>query len=247
MQNNGVKPYIQSELQSLQEHQMWTVVQREDNSRPIPTRFIFKLKMDEEGNIRRYKARVVVKGYFQGHVDNTYSPVVEFTSIRVAITVAVQKGYHLRQLDVKTAFLHGNMEEQVFTDPPNGLSEIGVQLCKPHDVLKLHKGLYGLKKAPRIWNETWKEVISLLKFSTLDSDPCIFRRNDTWLLIYVDDIITMSSTVEAIDCVIRDLKRHVQIQDLGVLRNFLGVGIVRDSEGPWLYCRRCEAASICGR
>lgn len=139
------KDAILSELSSLRHHHTWQVVSRPSEAKIIPTRFVFKRKLNENGTVSRHKVRLVVKGYMQGSVDDTYAPVVEFTSVRVALTVAIQKGFRTRQLDIRTAFLHGEVDEEIFISPPPRLQSIGIELCKCSKALKLCKGLYGLK------------------------------------------------------------------------------------------------------
>ena len=228
------KDAIRSELKSLQEHGTWDVVPRPDSSRVIPTRFVFKRKLNEDGSVSRHKARLVVRGFMQGPVEDTYAPVVEFTSVRAAITVALQKGLTLHQLDIRTAFLHGEIDSTIFVSPPVGLSTMGVALCEKGEVLQLKKGLYGLKQAPKLWSEKWIDVMKILNFKPLRSDPCIFHRNGIWLLVYVDDIMVIAHRELDITNVIRDLKRHLDVKDLGGLRHFLGTSLIRNGRRAWL-------------
>ena len=94
----------------------------------------------------------MVKGFVQGPMEDTYDPVVDFTSVRVAICVALQKGLLIHQLDIRTAFLHGETNETVFVSPWPGLLQMGLELCSENEVLQVKKRLYGLKQAPKRWN-----------------------------------------------------------------------------------------------
>lgn len=94
----------------------------------------------------------MVKGYFQGIVDNTYAPVVDFTAVRVALAIAVKEGMVIHQLDIRTDFLHGTIGGVVHVSPPPGLTEVGVTLCSEGQTLRLQKELYGLKQAPKWWH-----------------------------------------------------------------------------------------------
>lgn len=90
----------------------------------------------------------------QGIVEDTYAPVVDFTTITVALAVAVQKGYFIDQIDVRTAFLHGDVDPDIYVTPPEG-----IDLCKPYEAVKLRKGLHGLKQRPRLWSDKWGTVM----------------------------------------------------------------------------------------
>lgn len=140
----------------------------------------------------------------------------------------------MRQLDVKTAFLHSEIDEEVYIEPQTGLELLSIQLCNANQVLQLMKGLYGLKRAPKIWNDKWNAIMKLLKFEPLKSDPCIFRREDTWILLYVYDILVISAAAEDIDATVVELNQHIDVNDLGNLHQFLGVRFVKDGRYGWL-------------
>lgn len=116
------------------------------------------------------RARSLVRGFLKGLVEDVYAPVVDFTSVRTALTVAVQKDFCLRQLDVRTALLHGDIDQLVFISPPSGLEEMGIQLCKNGEVLKLQKGLYGLRQASRLWHKKWKGIMKRMGSVSFLSD-----------------------------------------------------------------------------
>ena len=108
-------------MMSLKQHDVWAVGKLPANVRPLPTRFVFKKKMLPDGTVGRYKARLVVKGFMQGNVERTFEPVIDFTTVRVILAVAVQHGLLIHQLDVRTAFLHGEIDQELFLLPPNGM------------------------------------------------------------------------------------------------------------------------------
>ena len=224
------KNAIDSELQSLRQHTVWTVEKLPDGVKPLETRFVFKNKMMPDGTVGRYKARLVVKGFLQGHVEHTFAPVIDFTTVRVLLAVAVQRGLYIHQMDVRTAFLHGDIDDTMFIRPPEG-SKIDV----PHGHgLQLRKGLYGLKQAPRLWYEKWMCIIGEIHGEELGMDSCLFRIRDVWVLLYVDDIILIGPTVETLESVKAALSEKLEIKDLGELGSFLGVKFVRDQGGAWL-------------
>ena len=220
---------IESELKSLDEHSTWVPSKLPTGVKPLSTRFVFKRKFDESGELIRHKARLVVRGFLQGNVENTYSPVVEFTTIRTALALAVEKGHVIHQMDVKTAFLHGKIDEDVYVTPPEGMD-----IFEDHEVLKLQRGLYGLKQAPRLWNERWREVMEALGFQMLTSDNCAFKRDSTLVLLYVDDIIIISPALQEVTLVKTQLSGHLDVKDMGALHFFRGINFCRHEEGAWL-------------
>ena len=136
------KDAIDSELQSLRQHTVRTVEKLPDGVKPLETRFVFKKKMIPDGTVGRYKARLVVKGFLQGHVEHIFAPVIDFTTVRVVLAVAVQRGLYIHQMDVRTAFLHGDINDIMFISPPDGSKIELPSGCG----LQLRKGLYGLKQ-----------------------------------------------------------------------------------------------------
>lgn len=220
---------ITEELSSLQRHNTYERADPPKGQKPIATRFVFTKKRNADGTVNRYKARLVVKGYLQGDVSRTYAPVVDFNTIRVALAVGVSRNYFIHQLDVTTAFLHGNIDESIYITFPQGLR--AGHVGNPY---RLKKALYGLKQAPRLWNEKWCSVMLELGFIALQADECVFKRDGVWILLYVDDVIVMSASKASPESVKRELTRHLEMKDLGPLDHFLGVTFVRNEKEAWL-------------
>lgn len=153
--------------------------------------------------------------------EDTFSPVVKPVTIRMLLSMALSQGWHLRQLDIQNAFLHGVLEEEVFMRQPPGFEDptYTSHLCR------LDKALYGLKQAPRAWHARLSSVLATLGFtaSTADTSPFILRQPDTtiYLLVYVDDIIVVSSSSTATDRLVHQLGNIFALKDLGPLRYFL--------------------------
>ena len=119
------KAAADSEYSSLQENQTWELVKLPPNREAVPCKWVFKVKYRENGDIERFKARLVAKGYVQKHgvdYDETFSPVVRFSSIRILLSFALQHNLHIHQMDVVTAFLHGKLEEEIYMTQPCGYS-----------------------------------------------------------------------------------------------------------------------------
>ena len=220
---------IDTELKSLETHNVWYKSKLPPGKQPIPTRFVFLKKYDADGKLLRYKARLVVKGYFQGHVLNTYAPVVNFTSVRTALALAVQNGYFIEQLDVRTAFLHGKIDDEIYVSSPDDLFP-----KEEANNFRLCKGLYGLKQAPRLWAEKWRLDTKRMGVHPLRVDECVFVRGTVWLILYVDDIIVISAKHDKLEQCKADLRRVFDVKCMRKLHYLLGISFYRDGSGGWL-------------
>ncbi|KAJ9554160.1 hypothetical protein OSB04_018205 [Centaurea solstitialis] len=170
------------EYSALMRNGTWTLVPRVPNSNVIDSKWVYKLKRDQTGAIKRYKARLVAKGFRQQpgiDYQETFSPVVKSTTIRVVLSLAVTHKWSLRQLDVQNAFLHGDLNETVYLQQPPGF----VDPAKPDHVCLLHKSLYGLKQAPRAWFHRLSTVLHSLGFQGSKTDPCSFTPTGALFLI----------------------------------------------------------------
>jgi transposase InsO family protein len=230
-QRNQWLQSMQEEMDSLDSRHTYDIVPRPIGVKVLPVRWVYVLKKDEDGNIVRFKARVVVKGYMQQEgldYDETYAPVCRQETRRALIAISAQEGMHLEHLDVKTAFLYGELEEEVYTEPPPGFTSGG-------KVWKLRKALYGLKQAPRAWHTKLVEVLTSMGFKATGADPGLFVHKTKLgqhviLLTYVDDMLLASHDVEAIKDVKCKLKAAFDIHELGEVTHFLGNKVTRDWE-----------------
>ena len=163
--------------------------------------------------------------------EDTFSPVVKAATIRLVLSIAVSRGWSLRQLDVHNAFLHGVLEEEVYVRQPPGFESKHT----PSYVCKLDKALYGLKQAPRAWYSRLSKKMQTLGFVPSKSDTSLFIYNkfntSMFVLIYVDDIIVTSSSNEAISGLLKDLGAEFALKDLGELHYFLGIEVKQHKDG----------------
>jgi hypothetical protein len=226
------------EFAALQHNRTWRLVPPRRGINLIDSRWVFKLKHRPDGTIDRYKARLVAKGFKQRHgidYDDTYNPVVKPTTIRVILALAVTRGWRMRQLDVDNAFLHGFLDEEVYMLQPPGY----VDSRYPQHICKLEKSLYGLKQAPRAWFARLSSKLQALGFFPSKADVSLFIYKDSlvtvYILVYVDDIIVVSSTTSAADRLLQQLRCDFPVKDLGVLGYFLGIEVKHLQDGIVLF------------
>ena len=231
------KAAADSEYESLMKSQTWKLVELPSGRKPIGCKWVFKVKYGSNGKVERFKARLVAKGYIQQYgidYEETFSPVVRFSSIRLLLAYAVQNEMLVHQMDVVTAFLNGKLEEEIYMEQPYGYILSG----KEHLVCKLQKSLYGLKQSPRCWNTAFREFMMLLQFKQSTADPCIYvKTTDTIIIVavYVDDLIVMTKTAEEMQQIKASLALHFEMKDLGNFHYCLGISIERDEQHKCLW------------
>lgn len=179
---------MDEEIKSLSDNNTWYLTDLPEGRRAIANKWVYKVKYHANGDVDRYKARLVVKGFSQRKgIDycETYSPVARFETIRALISVAANENLELTQFDVKTAFLYGSLEEEIYMKQPQGYDDNSGQVCR------LVKSLYGLKQSPRCWNKRFKEFLEKYGLKESKADPCLFSSNDKnqklLLALHVDD------------------------------------------------------------
>jgi histone deacetylase 1/2 len=150
LSNKDWKNAMDAEYMALIKNKTWHLVPPHKGQNLINCKWVWKIKRKADGAIDRYKGRLVAKGYKQRYdidYEDTFSPMVKFSTIRLILSIVVSRGWAIRQLDVQNAFLHGVLEEDVYMKQPPGYEDN----THPHYVCKLDKALYGLKRAPRTW------------------------------------------------------------------------------------------------
>jgi histone deacetylase 1/2 len=244
---------MELEIEALRKNDTWRLVSPKSGVNVIDSKWVFKVKKHADGSIERYKARLVAKGFKQGYgldYEDTFSPVVKPTTIRLLLSLAVTRGWSLRQLDVQNAFLHGVLEEEVYMRQPPGF----VDPDHPHHLCRLVKALYGLKQAPRAWHARLGTVLRAHGFvsSTADTSLFLLQRPEVtmYILVYVDDIILISSSVSTADRLVSALGVDFAVKDLGKLHYFLGIEVTYSYSGltlshtvstPWI----CYGVLVC--
>ncbi|KAM1541869.1 hypothetical protein ACFX15_011235 [Malus domestica] len=225
---------MQDEYDSLRAQGTWELVPPPSDRTIIGSKWVYKIKKNPDGTVSRYKARLVAQGFSQEQgVDysETFSPVVRHTTVRIVIALAAINHWDLRQLDIKNAFLHGELQEDIYMKQPQGF----VDVTKPTHVCKLIKSLYGLKQAPRAWNSKFTSYLPAMGFKASTSDSSLFvkqcEKDMVILLLYVDDIIITGSNSSTVQRIITELSEVFELKDMGRLTYFLGLQITYKSNG----------------
>ena len=230
---------MQDEMKSLHENHSFELVKLPKGKRALKNRWVCIVKQEEHTSQPRYKARLVVKGFSQKKgidFDEIFSPVVKMSSIRVILGLAASLDLEVQQMDVKTAFLHGDLDKEIYMEQPEGFAVKG----KEDYVCKLKKSLYGLKQAPRQWYKKFESVMGEQGYRKTTSDHCVFVQkfsDDDFviLLLYVDDILIVGRNVSRIDSLKKQLRKFFAMKDLGLVKRILGIRIERDRASKKLY------------
>lgn len=209
------KVAMKEEYDSLMQNGTWKLVELPAGRDPIGCKWVFKRKEDSVGKVTRFKARLVAQGFSQRpgvDYDAVFAPVASQNTLRVLFTVAGHKRMNVRHIDVKSAYLHGRLQEDIYMEQPRGF----VQPGKEKLVCKLERSLYGLKQAAKVWNETINGILKELGFQQSHADPCLYvkvLRNGerVYLLIYVDDMLLVSTVVDEIKRTEKDLAKRMKL------------------------------------
>ena len=189
---------MESEIDSMYVNQVWSLVDAPEGVNPIGCKWVYKKKFGADGQVETYKARLVAKGFRQKQgidYEETFSPVAMLKSIRIMLAIAAYHDYEIWQMDVKTAFLNGFLEEEVYMSQPEGF----ISKNKPNQVCKLKRSIYGLKQASRSWNIRFDETIKRFGFIKNVDEPCIYKKTSgsaiVFLVLYVDDILLIGNDI----------------------------------------------------
>ena len=231
MQSGDAKKWelaMQEEYDSLMANGTWELTPLPKNRQSVGCKWVFRTKRDASGNVVRYKARLVAKGYSQvAGVDfnETFAPVAKFSTIRCILALGAIMDLEMHQMDVKTAFLNGDLEEDIYMDQPQGFVQ-GDMVCK------LKKSLYGLKQSPRAWYECIHAFFVKEGLVRSHADHSLYVVQSSThiviVIIYVDDLIILASDMTKLMEFKAKLEKEFDMSDLGELHFFLGVQIERN-------------------
>ena len=218
---------IQAELKTLEDMKTWTLEDLPADRMPVGAKWVFALKKDQQGNIVRYKARLVAKGFSQRpglDYSETFSPIVRPESIRTLLAIAAIQNLEMRQLDVKGAYLHGDLKEEVYMVQPPGFEDETGRVCR------LRKTLYGLKQSGREWNRKLHELLTSNGFERLQVDHGVYKRHVgdqyIFLTVWVDDLLVFSTSPTLIAATQAALAREVEVTDMGEPQKIIGIEMI---------------------
>ncbi|XRB13946.1 retrovirus-related Pol polyprotein [Pseudoscourfieldia marina] len=225
---------IDSELNSHQLNGTWIVIDNDGTVKNlIGCKWVFKIKLNSDGSIARYKARLVAQGFSQIHgVDysETYAPVVQYQTLRTLLAIYSARGFYFGQIDVETAYLYALVQELIYMRPPKGTN------YGPNKICRLLKSLYGLKQAGRNWYLDLKDYLVELGFKPGEVDigmysAAVGTENEIWILVYVDDIIFASKNEQTKDIFAGHLRKKYRITEPAQLTWALGMKVSFAADG----------------
>uniref|UniRef100_A0A2N9GF06 Integrase catalytic domain-containing protein n=1 Tax=Fagus sylvatica TaxID=28930 RepID=A0A2N9GF06_FAGSY len=235
----GWRKAMEEEMHALELNHTWDLIPKPAGTSIVGCRWVFTVKQNPDGTVDRLKARLVAKGFTQTYgldYTETFSPVAKLNSIRIIISLAANLDWPLHQLDVKNAFLHGDLTETVYMTQPPGFESKGECVCH------LKKSIYGLKQSPRAWFDKFSKAVVSHGMTRSQADHSVFfkktRTGIVILVVYVDDIVITGSDKEGIQILINHLSSSFLTKDLGKLRYFLGIEVARSKAGISLSQRK---------
>jgi hypothetical protein len=237
---------MEEEIKSIHQNETWEVTELPKDHKAIGLKWVFKVKRDATGKVVKYKARLVAKGYAQIHgvdYDEVFAPAARLETVRLLLALAAQGEWEVHHMDVKSAFLNGDLTEEVYVHQPPGFTDPS----SPKKVLKLNKALYGLKQAPRAWNARLDKELVKLGFRRSREEHAVYKRGkDVTLLligVYVDDLIICGPDKREIHIFKQQMMKSFSMSDLGLLSYYLGIE-VKQRPGEITICQSAYAAKI---
>ena len=228
------------ETRALEKNEMWTVMEKPRDKELASCKWVFTPKYMADGTLDKLKARLVARGFTQTYgldYQETFAPVAKLNTIRVLLSVAANLDWSLHQLDIKNAFLNGELKEEVYMTLPPGFEK-----GRCDKVCKLKKSLYGLKQSPRVWFDRFSKVLKSEGYKQALSDHTMFVKTEGQrkciLIVYVDDIILTGDHVDEMSRIKLALGREFEVKDLGNLKYFLGMEVTRSKKGIYVSQRK---------
>lgn len=225
---------MKDELKSIEDNNTWELTDLPSNRKSVGSKWVYKRKTDDKGNVIRYKARLVAQGFTQKYgvdYDEVFAPVARSTTMRLMLSIAGMKNYFANTYDIKTAFLNGDLHEEIYLRQPIGFRN-------GDKVYRLRKSLYGLKQAARVWNQTLHNVLveNGCKQSNIDKCLYTFKKNNKimFLSLHVDDILTVSNCMSHEENFMRKIEDRFEMKSLGAVKHYLGIDVEKDIDGNFL-------------
>ena len=227
---------MKTEIESLNETQTWDLVPKEKGQNIIPGRWVYKTKHDSNGNIDKFKARYVAKGFKQIEgieYSDTFAPTSKPETFKILLALSAIENFFLKQMDVKSAYLHPKIDEEVYLEQPKGFEKLDSNGNKL--VCKLKKSIYGLKQAAKNWYQELSNFLIQQGFEKSKLDYCLFLKNKEdeklYVLTWVDDLVIAGNSQTEIDKLKSSLESKFKMNDRGDLEWFLGMRILKTEKG----------------
>ena len=227
------KEAMDTEMHTLMERGTWELTELPAGKKPVGVKWVFKVKTNADGSLDKFKARLVAKGFTQIEGEDFYqifAPVSDYTTARMLLAVAAVRKHAIIQLDVKNAFLYGDIDAQIYMKQPEGYHDGTSRVCK------LVKALYGLKQSPRMWYHKLSEILRKHQFRMSIHDEALFisdksPENPVWCLIYVDDILMTSPSAQVLNETVDALKEDLTLTSTETLSQYLGMNLWKTEAG----------------
>lgn len=219
---------MKAEISSIERNNTWKLTKLPEGHKAIGLKWVFKLKHDTNGEIIKHKARLVAKGYVQREgidFEEVFAPVTRLETVRLLLAVAAKNSWEVHHMDVKSAFLNGDLKEDVYVSQPEGF----VKENQAHLVYKLVKALYGLRQAPRAWYAKLNECLERLGFSKCPVEHAVYTKkvgSEVLVVgVYVDDLLVTGTNISSIEHFKRQMHAEFDMSDLGRLAYYLGIEV----------------------
>jgi hypothetical protein len=233
------KKAMNAEYEALKRNQTWIIVDRPQGKKTVESRWVLRTKFKKDGSVDRRKARLVAKGFTQKpgiDFNETFAPVARLGSIRLFMAIAVELGLQVHQMDFTSAYLNGEIEEEVFMEVPSDfydiLNEKESRKFRGNKVCLIRKALYGLKQSGKQWYKKLDEKLKKQKLKPLNSDPYVYINkedgNIVIVVIYVDDLMVASDNPRKLQRLKSELSKSFEMKDLGPLSFCLGIELTQD-------------------
>ncbi len=225
---------VQEEIASLQANETWVEEKVPQGTNLVSTKWVFTVKLQVDGTVERFKARLVARGFSQVYGEDyteTFAPTVRMDTLRIFLAIVAAEDLECHHYDIKNAFTESKLQEKIYLSKPDGVP------VRSGHALRILQSLYGLKQSVRDWNLLAKDFLISIGFKQSLADPCLYvhAKREIMLLLYVDDITAASKYSLELDWFYAQLSARFNVKDLGEIRKILGVRITRNRQSRELF------------
>lgn len=225
---------MNDEIAGIEQNKTWELADLPHGARAVGSRWVYKVKKDQDGNVTSLKARLVAQGFSQRFgidYNEVFAPVARTTTLRLLLSISGDRDYKVSHYDIKTAFLNGTLEEEIYLRPPPGFEQ-------RNKVYKLKKSLYGLKQAANVWNKTLHNVLVKNGCEQDSTDKCLYKKSSggkvCYLLVHVDDMLVATNDETFREALMKSIGKEFELKDLGQVKHYLGIEVERTNHGEFL-------------